>query len=417
MSVRFAMILAGGKEDRLSIISAERAKAAVPFGGFYRLIDFSLSNCVNSGIFDVGILTQYQPRSLIDHIGVGRPWDLDRKRGGVELLQPYLSRSVGGWYRGTGDALFQNWNIIERKEVDNLLVLSGDHAYLMDYSPLVDYHRESSADITLVVTRVAPDEAHRFGVVENDSQGRVIAFEEKPSHPSSDIVFMGIYVFRLDYLHDKLRENAEQDKHDLVQHVVREGLGKARIHSYFFNDSWWDAGTLRAYWEANMHLLEPVPRFNLYDPGWVVYTNRSHKPPALLGKGSKVHSSIVGEGALVRGEIVHSVIFPGVVVEEGARVVDSIIFNDSVVKRKAVVDTCILDKNVEVGKEAVVGVGDDYTKNSSRPELLNWGVNLVGKGSRIPPGFVIHRNCLVGIEIGRDYFSNISELASGSTLL
>lgn len=417
MSVRFAMILAGGKEDRLSVISAERAKSAVPFGGFYRLVDFSLSNCVNSGIFDVGILTQYQPRSLIEHIGVGRPWDLDRKRGGVELLQPYLSRSVGGWYRGTGDALFQNWNIIERKEVEDLLVLSGDHAYLMDYAPLVDYHRRSGADITLVVTRVDPAEAHRFGVVETDSQGTVTAFEEKPAHPSSGIAFMGIYVFRTAYLRDKLLANARQEKHDLVEHVVREDLRNIRIHSYFFNDSWWDAGTLKAYWEANMHLLEPVPRFNLYDPNWVVYTNRPNKPPALLGRHSKVHASIVGEGALVRGEVLHSVIFPGVVVEEGSRVTHSIVFNDAVVKSGALVDTCILDKNVEVAENARIGVGEDYTHNSTRPELLDWGVNLVGKGSRIPPGTVIHRNCLVGIGIRGERFSGISELQSGSTFL
>lgn len=211
MSIKYAMILAGGKGDRLSVLSVERAKAAVPFGGCYRLIDFPLSNCVNSGIYDVGVLTQYQPRSLIEHIGVGRPWDLDRKKGGIEFLQPYLSRTAKGWYRGTADAIYQNLNILSRKKIAHLLVLSGDHAYLMDYNPLYSYHLERDADVTLVATRVDKKDAPRFGIMEVDGDNWITGFEEKPFSPRTDIAFMGIYVFRMEFLVEKLISNAREE--------------------------------------------------------------------------------------------------------------------------------------------------------------------------------------------------------------
>jgi len=411
------MILAGGKGDRLSVLSTERAKAAVPFGGSYRLIDFPLSNCVNSDIFDVGVLTQYQPRSLIEHIGVGRPWDLDRKRGGVELLQPYLSRSVGGWYRGTGDALYQNLNIIARKKVPNLLVLSGDHAYLMDYNPLFHYHIDRGADITLVVTKVKSEDAARFGIVQVDEDNWITDFEEKPANPKGDIAFMGIYLFRTEFLVEKLVKNFLEDKHDLVRNVVMESINQVKMQAFFYSGSWWDAGTIKAYWEANMNLLEPLPAFNLYDPGWMVFTNRSHYPPAQMSEGTNITSSIVGEGAIIEGEVKHSVIFPGVKLKKGARVVDSIIFDHTEIREGALVNFSILDKNVEVGEKAQIGVGDDFTANQKRPELLNWGINLIGKRSHIPDNFVIERNCLVGIGIPREQFAAVSHLKSGETIL
>ncbi len=415
--IRYAMILAGGKGDRLSVLSVERAKAAVPFGGCYRLIDFPLSNCVNSGIYDIGVLTQYQPRSLIEHIGAGRPWDLDRKQGGIELLQPYLGRTVGGWYRGTGDALYQNMNIILRKRVPHLLVLSGDHAYLMDYNPLMAYHIDRDADVTLVVTRVREEDVSRFGVVAVDEDNWITRFEEKPSVPWSTIAFMGIYVFRTEFLVEKLLENAREGKFDLVRDTVIASVGKVRMQAYFYTGPWFDVGTIRAYWEANMHLLVPLPSFNLYDPDWVIYTNRPPYPPTQICKGARVASSIIGEGAVIKGEVVHSVIFPGVVVEEGAQVHDSIIFNDSVVGERARVFLSILDKRVVVEKGAVVGYGDDLTPNDARPDLLNWGVNLVGKGSVIPEGLVIHRNCLIGIGVRRERFEGLKELRSGSVIV
>ncbi|MGQ9621951.1 MAG: glucose-1-phosphate adenylyltransferase family protein [Candidatus Caldatribacteriaceae bacterium] len=417
LPIRYAMILAGGKGDRLSVLSVERAKAAVPFGGCYRLIDFPLSNCVNSGIYDIGVLTQYQPRSLIEHIGAGRPWDLDRKQGGIELLQPYLSKTVGGWYRGTGDALYQNMNIILRKRVPHLLVLSGDHAYLMDYNPLVGYHIDKDADVTLVVTRVREEDVPRFGVVEVDENNFIVRFEEKPSVPWSTIAFMGIYVFRTEFLLDKLTENAKEGRFDLVRDVIIASVGKCRMQAYFYTGCWFDVGTIGAYWEANMHLLAPLPSFNLYDPDWMIYTNRPPYPPMQICKGARVSSSIIGEGAVIRGEVVHSVIFPGVLIEEGARVCDSIVFNDSVIGEGAQVNLSILDKKVMVGKRAVVGCGDDFTPNSARPDLLDWGVNLVGKGSTIPEGFVIHRNCLVGIGVKEEKFEGLRELPSGSVVI
>jgi len=417
VAIRFALILAGGKGDRLSVLSIERAKAAVPFGGFYRLIDFPLSNCVNSGIYDVGILTQYQPRSLIEHIGVGRPWDMDRKKGGIELLQPYLGRTVGGWYRGTGDAIYQNLNIILRKKIQHLLVLSGDHAYMMDYNLLMDYHLENDADVTLVVTRVKPEDRSRFGIVEIDDQNRVIGFEEKPSQPKTDIAFMGIYVFRLDFLIEKLQNNAREAKYDLVYNVLIESLNTVKMRAFFFNGCWFDTGTIKSYWDANMHLLEPLPCFNLYDPNWVIFTNRSHNPPAKIGNGTRVQSSIIGEGTVIRGEVIHSVIFPGVVIETGARVYNSIVFNDSVVKSNCLVETSILDKNVVVGEGSMIGTGNDFIPNRLRPDILDWGVNLVGKGSQIPPETIIQRNCLIGINVLSDRFGQIRELKSGSVIM
>ncbi|MGQ9473332.1 MAG: glucose-1-phosphate adenylyltransferase subunit GlgD [Candidatus Caldatribacteriaceae bacterium] len=416
-AIKYAMILAGGKGDRLSVLSVERAKAAVPFGGCYRLIDFSLSNCVNSGIYDIGVLTQYQPRSLIEHIGVGRPWDLDRKRGGVELLQPYLSRTVGGWYRGTGDALYQNMNVILRKKIQHLLVLSGDHAYLMDYNPLFAYHLDYNADVTLVVTKVSQEEASRFGIVEVDENNTIVHFDEKPAVPWSEIVFMGIYVFRTEFLLQKLNENVKEEKFDLVQNVIKENIGEAKMKAYFYTGPWFDVGTVKAYWEANMHLLNPLPSFNLYDPDWVISTNRPPYPPTRVYQGAVVQSSIIGEGALIRGKVFHSVIFPGVVVEEGAHVVDSIIFNNSVVKKNARIEKSVLDKNVVVGEEAILGYGEDLTPNLVRPELLNWGVNLVGKNSRIPPSCVIHRNCLIGIGVREEQFEGLKEIRSGSVVV
>jgi len=417
LAIKYAMILAGGKGDRLSVLSVERAKAAVPFGGCYRLIDFPLSNCVNSGIYDIGVLTQYQPRSLIEHIGVGRPWDLDRKKGGIEFLQPYLGRTAGGWYRGTADAIYQNLNIVKRKKVSHLLVLSGDHVYLMDYNPLFSYHQERDADVTLVATRVDRKDAPRFGIMEVDEDGWITGFEEKPLVPRTDIAFMGIYVFRVEFLAEKLIDNAREGKFDLVRNVIIENVGKAKMQAYFYNDPWFDVGTVQAYWEANMHLLEPLPVFNLYNPDWMIFTNRGHHPPTHTWEKVDISSSIIGEGAVIKGKVSHSVIFPGVVLEEGTEVVDSIIFNDTVVEEKAKISLSILDKNIVVGREAIVGWGDDLTPNVARPDLLNWGVSLVGKGSVIPAGTVIHRNCLVGIGIKEEHFGGKRELKSGEVLI
>lgn len=417
MSIKYAMILAGGKGDRLSVLSVERAKAAVPFGGCYRLIDFPLSNCVNSGIYDVGVLTQYQPRSLIEHIGVGRPWDLDRKKGGIEFLQPYLSRTAKGWYRGTADAIYQNLNILSRKKIAHLLVLSGDHAYLMDYNPLYSYHLERDADVTLVATRVDKKDAPRFGIMEVDGDNWITGFEEKPFSPRTDIAFMGIYVFRMEFLVEKLISNAREGKFDLVRNIIVENVGKAKMQAYFYNDPWFDAGTVRAYWEANMHLLEPLPAFNLYNPDWMVFTNRGHYPPTHTLEKVDISSSIIGEGAVIKGKAVNSVIFPGVILEEGTEVVDSIIFNNTVVKEGAKINLSILDKNIVVGQEAIIGYGDDFTPNEARPELLDWGVNLVGKGSEIPPRVIVHRNCLIGIGIKEERFGERKELKSGEVLI
>ncbi|HPU08695.1 MAG TPA: sugar phosphate nucleotidyltransferase, partial [Candidatus Atribacteria bacterium] len=285
------------------------------------------------------------------------------------------------------------------------------------YNPLFSYHQERDADVTLVATRVDRKDAPRFGIMEVDEDGWITGFEEKPLVPRTDIAFMGIYVFRVEFLAEKLIDNAREGKFDLVRNVIIENVGKAKMQAYFYNDPWFDVGTVQAYWEANMHLLEPLPVFNLYNPDWMIFTNRGHHPPTHTWEKVDISSSIIGEGAVIKGKVSHSVIFPGVVLEEGTEVVDSIIFNDTVVEEKAKISLSILDKNIVVGREAIVGWGDDLTPNVARPDLLNWGVSLVGKGSVIPAGTVIHRNCLVGIGIKEEHFGGKRELKSGEVLI
>ncbi len=297
------------------------------------------------------------------------------------------------------------------------MVLSGDHAYMMDYNFLMDYHLENDADVTLVVTQVKPEDRSRFGILEIDDRNQVIGFEEKPSQPKTNLAFMGIYVFRLEFLIECLQKNARESKYDLVHNVIIENLNSVKIKVFFFHDCWFDIGTIKAYWEANMHLLEPLPCFNLYDPNWVIYTNRPQNPPAKIGKGALVHSSIIGEGTVIQGEVIHSVIFPGVVIEKGTQIHDSIIFNDSIVKTGSLVERSILDKNVIVGEGSIIGVGDDYTPNQLRPDILSWGVNLVGKNSQIPHHSIIPRNCLIGINVPLSRFGEITELKSGSVIM
>jgi glucose-1-phosphate adenylyltransferase len=391
-----AVVLAGGEGERLSILSSVRAKPAVPFGGKYRIIDFSLSNCVNSDIDDVLVLTQYAPRSLQDHIGLGRPWDLDRTQGGVKLLQPYLARGrVAEWYRGTADAVLQNLNVIEHQTGDTVLVLAGDHIYKMDYQPFMAAHRRKRADVTIAVRRVPLAEASRMGILAMDENDRVVEWQEKPKQPRSDLASMGVYVFSKRALRRWLTESLP----DFGANVIPAMLdGGARVYGYRFDGYWQDVGTIHSYWEANLALLADHPELDLYDKEWLIHTRSEERAPAKIGPTAQVHRSLVSHGCIISGTVVNSVLSPGVQVDVGAVVRDSIVMFDTVIRSGAVVDRAILDKEVVVGPGSIIGDGDDTRPNRQEPNRLTTGITVVGKRAVIPRGTRVGRN--VKIEEG-----------------
>jgi glucose-1-phosphate adenylyltransferase len=393
-----AVILAGGEGERLSILSAVRAKPAVPFAGKYRIIDFTLSNCVNSDIDNVVVLTQYNPRSLNDHIGLGRPWDLDRNTGGVKLLQPYIARGrVAEWYRGTADAVLQNFNVIEHDSSDTILVLAGDHIYKMDYQPFITAHRRRRADVTIAVRHVPLSEATRMGILALDEGDRVVEWQEKPKQPKSDLASMGVYVFSKRALRRWLDESLTDFGRDVIPAMLEGG---ARVFGYRFGGYWRDVGTVQSYWEANMALLEDDPELDLYDKDWVIHTRSEERAPAKVGPTAQVHRSLISHGCLIEGTVVNSVLSPGVRVEVGAVVRDSIVMFDSVVRSGAVVDRSILDKEVVVGSGSVVGGGPDLdTPNRHEPNRLYTGITVVGKRTVIPRGVRIGRNVKVASDV------------------
>lgn len=413
-----ALILAGGMGDRLSILSAERAKPAVPFGGKYRIIDFTLSNCVNSGIYKVGVLTQYNPRSLSEHIGTGRAWDLDKGwMQGLTLLQPFLSRSRRGWYKGTADAVYQNLYFVEEQRVDEVLILAGDHVYIMRYDHMIASHRQRNADITIGVVEVPREEASRFGTVVLDHSDRVVEFEEKPREPRSNLASMGVYVFNKHALIECLEEDAARagSSRDFGRDVLPHAVGKYNVYGYRFRGYWRDVGTVEAYWQANMDLIVDLPPLNLYDPETLVHTVSQNSPPVKLGPRAQVIRSLVCDGAIINGKVENSIVSRRVYVEEGAYVKDSIIFSDTTICRDSVIHRSILDKQVWVGAGCQIGYGDDYSPNRDEPRHLDTGITLIGKGAKIPPGTKIGRNCKIGCWVEKGDFES-DFIPSGSSV-
>jgi glucose-1-phosphate adenylyltransferase len=390
-----AVVLAGGAGERLSCLSAIRSKPAVPFGGKYRLIDFSLSNCVNSDIDDVLVLAQFNPRSLIDHIGTGRPWDLDRMRGGgIKILQPYMSKGHTGWYLGTADAVRYNLHEIDQDGAELVLVLAGDHVYKMDYRPMIEAHRRTGAALTVAVRTVPPAEAPRMGILSLDTDGRVVDWEEKPAVPKSDMASMGVYVFTRAALHEWLDESRSDFGRDVIPAMLAGGVP---VFGHRFDGYWRDVGTIEAYWEANLDLTALVPELDLFDRSWLVHTRSEERSPAKMGPDAIARHSLVSHGCIVNGTVVNSVLSPGVTVYEGALVRDSVVLLDTEIGPGAVVDKAIVDKFVHVGAGAVVGLGDDLgTPNVDEPEHLCTGITVVGERARIPAGVRIGRNCLIG---------------------
>ena len=411
-----AMLLAGGQGSRLGVLTAKVAKPAVAFGGKYRIIDFPLSNCINSGIDTVGVLTQYEPLRLNSHIGIGIPWDLDRNIGGVTILPPYEKSANSEWYTGTANAIYQNLNYMETYNPDYVLILSGDHIYKMDYEVMLEFHKEHNADVTIASMPVPMEEASRFGIVVADEEDRIQKFEEKPKNPSSNLASMGIYIFSWPVLREALIKLSEQPGCDFGKHIIPycHENGK-RLFAYEFNGYWKDVGTLGSYWEANMELIDIIPEFNLYEEFWRIYTKSDIIQPQYIATDAVVEKSIIGNGTEIYGEVHNSVIGSGVTIEKGTVVRDSIIMKQAHIKEGCVIDKSIVAENVTVGKNVVLGIGPDVP-NKVKPNIYSFGLVTIGENSVIPDGVQIGKNTAIsGVTESRDYPDGVLE--SGETLI
>ena len=396
-----AVILAGGEGSRLGVLTAKRTKPAVPFAGKYRIIDFTLSNCVNSGIFDVMIMAQYRPHSLIEHIGAGGPWDLNRDfTGGVRLFTPFKGRGTSDWYTGTADAVQQNFRFIKNNDPDQVMILSGDHIYEMNYDALVTFHNDHNADLTMASLRVDMNEASRFGIIYTDKDYRVTSFIEKPIHPDLNLANMGVYVFKLKALDralwdDHLDENSSHDfGKDIIPRMLQAGM---RIFSYPFTGYWVDVGTIESYWQAHMDLLADEPSINLNDRSWIIHTRTEERPPVRIASGASIHGSMISDGCIIHPNttIERSVLSPGVVIHPGAVVRQSVILTNTVVEAGAVIDRAIIDKKVNIGQRAQIGV---ETSPKSHP------ITMIGKNSQINPEMIVEAGAVISTDIlGEDF--------------
>ena len=411
-----AMLLAGGQGSRLGVLTAKVAKPAVSFGGKYRIIDFPLSNCINSGIDTVGVLTQYQPLRLNTHIGIGIPWDLDRNVGGVTVLPPYEKSTSSEWYTGTANAIYQNLDYMSAYNPDYVLILSGDHIYRMDYEVMLDFHKENNADVTIAAMPVPLEEASRFGIVITDDEGKIEDFEEKPAQPRSNLASMGIYIFSWPVLKEALQELSSQPNCDFGKHIIPYCHSKnQRLFAYEYNGYWKDVGTLSSYWEANMELIDIIPEFNLYEEFWKIYTNSGALPPNYVSDQSAVERSIICNGASIYGEVHNSILGSRVRIGKGTIIRDSIIMNETEIGENCVVDKAIIAENVKVGDNVTIGIGSDKP-NKMRPDIYNSGLATIGEKSVIPSDVQIGKNtALSGVTSKEDYIGGVLE--SGETLI
>lgn len=411
-----AMLLAGGQGSRLGVLTEKVAKPAVSFGGKYRIIDFPLSNCINSGIDTVGVLTQYQPLRLNAHIGIGIPWDLDRNVGGVAVLPPYEKSSNSEWYTGTANAIYQNIEYINSYNPEYVLILSGDHIYKMDYEEMLSFHKRRGADVTIAAMPVPIEEASRFGVVLTDEQKRITEFEEKPEHPRSNLASMGIYIFSWPVLKEALISKKDEPGCDFGKHIIPYCHNNGRrIFAYEYNGYWKDVGTLGSYWQANMELIDIIPEFNLYEDFWKIYTNSGVLPPQYISDGAVVERCIIGNGSEIYGEVRNSVLGSNVVVEEGAVVRDSIIMQDCVIGKGCIIDRAILAEDVKVGAHSILGTGDEVP-NRWKPDIYSYGLVTVAEHSVIPEDVRIGKNTAIsGVTLKEDYAHGV--LDSGETLI
>lgn len=412
-----AMLLAGGQGSRLGVLTLNKAKPAVSFGGKYRIIDFPMSNCINSGVDTVGVLTQYQPLLLNQHIGIGIPWDLDRRSGGVTILAPHVKGDQGEWYSGTANAIFQNLEYIDKYNPEFVLVLSGDHIYKMDYSKMLDFHKEKKCDVTIAVHEVSLDEATRLGIMNTEDDDRIYEFEEKPKNPKSNLASMGIYIFSWKVLRKSLLEdNKIHSDSDFGKHIIPSLMANQNVlYAYRFTDYWKDVGTIESYWQANMELIRTLPEFNLYEEYWKLYTNSDHQPPVFIGETATVNSSILSDGCEIFGTVVDSVLGPEVIIGQDAYVKDSIIMEKTVIGSGVKIERGIVSENVRIGENTVIGAFDNEP-NDLKPDIYNTGITVIGDHSVIPPNVAIGKNCVIsGRTSVEDYVNN--ELKSGGSIL
>jgi glucose-1-phosphate adenylyltransferase len=412
------LILAGGVGSRLNILVGHRAKPAVPFAGIYRIIDFSLSNVMNSGLTRVGVLTQYKPLSLMRHIGGGEAWDFTGRSRGVKILPPRTGEKESDWYRGTADAIRQNIDHIKANPSEEVLILSGDHIYQMDFDAMLEYHRFKKADITVGMMVVPLNEMHQFGsgIVDNDN--KIVEWEEKPENPRTNLASMGIYVFDTGYLLRTLSRS--RDEMDFGMHILPRALANDRVYAYPFYGYWRDVGTIQAYWEANMDLIREGSGISPEE--WGIRPNLSadarpiDRAPAAFRTGSSVTSSMISAGCVIEGTVVNSVLSPGVRIAKGAVVRDSVVFEDSYIDRDAVVDLAVCDKRVRIGVGAIIGEGGDNSRpNREFPKHLYTGITLIGKETVVPAQIRIGRNCIVHPRHEEGDYGSMRELADGET--
>jgi glucose-1-phosphate adenylyltransferase len=403
-----AMLLAGGQGSRLGVLTQKVAKPSVAFGGKYRIIDFPLSNCINSGIDTVGVLTQYQPLRLNAHIGIGIPWDLDRNVGGVSVLPPYEKSANSEWYTGTANAIYQNIDFIDSYNPEYVLILSGDHIYKMDYEIMLDFHKANNADLTMAAMPVPMEEASRFGILITDDKNQITEFEEKPEHPRSNLASMGIYIFTWKVLREALVKMSEQPECDFGKHIIPYCHEKGnRIFAYEYNGYWKDVGTLTSYWEANMELIDIVPVFNLYEEYWRIYTKCDILPPQYIAPEAVVEKCIIGEGTEIYGQVYNSVIGSGVTIEPGAVVRNSIIMKDCVIGEGTVIDKSIVAENVKVGKNVQLGVGE-YKDSKLNAKVYASDLVTIGENSVIPDNVKVGKNTAIsGVTEAEDYVDGL----------
>ena len=411
-----AMLLAGGQGSRLGVLTAKVAKPAVSFGGKYRIIDFPLSNCINSGVDTVGVLTQYQPLRLNTHIGIGMPWDLDRNVGGVTILPPYEKSTNSEWYTGTANAVYQNLDYIDTYNPDYVLILSGDHIYKMDYEVMLDFHKENNADVTIAVMPVPMEEASRFGIMITDEDNRITEFEEKPEHPRSNLASMGIYIFSWPILRNALIQLSSQPGCDFGKHIIPYCQENGnRLFAFEFNGYWKEVGALGSYWEANMELIDIIPEFNLYEEFWKIYTKSDAIPPQYISAESKIERSIISGGSEIYGDVFNSVIGSGVTVGKGTVVRDSIIMKNTRIGENCTVDKAIIAEEAEISDGVVLGIGADIP-NKVQPKIYSFGLVTIGENSYIPPNVKVGKNTAIsGATTPDDYPEGV--LDSGETLI
>ena len=411
-----AMLLAGGQGSRLGVLTTHMAKPAVPFGGKYRIIDFPLSNCINSGIDTVGVLTQYQPLKLNSHIGIGTPWDLDRYIGGVSVLPPFEKNVNSEWYTGTANAILQNIEYMESFNPDYVLILSGDHIYKMDYEVMLDFHKENDAAVTISAMPVPMEEAKRFGIVITDDNRQITDFEEKPEHPRSNLASMGIYIFTWKVLKEALIALADQSSLDFGKHIIPYcHEKKQRLFAYEYNSYWKDVGTLNSYWEANMELIDIIPEFNLYEEYWRIFTKSEIVTPQFIGADSEIEKSIIGEGSQIDGKIYSSVLGCGVKVGKGTVIRDSIIMNGTVIGENCEIEKGIIAEDAVIGDRVKIGYGEEVD-NATNPDIYNHGITTIAERSEIPSGLTIGKNSVMSGVFTIDEFKD-ETVPSGKTII